>query len=200
MNRFVKWFEEIGIEDVSEVGGKSASLGEMYRNLTGEGVRVPGGFAVTASAYRHILEVNDLEPKLHALLDDLDYDDVAALQGAGAKCRQLIREATLPEDLRREIVEGYRRLQREYGKGVSLAVRSSATAEDSPEASFAGQNDTYLNVKGDEELLDAYRRCLASNFTDRSLHYKHDHGFDWSKVYLSVTVMKMVLPTSVPAG
>ncbi len=192
MGPYVKWFKEIGIEDVPEVGGKNASLGEMYRNLTREGVRVPNGFAVTASAYRHLLEANGLEPKLHALLDDLDYDNVAQLQERGAACRKLIGEAEIPEDLRKEILKGYEALKEEYGETLSLAVRSSATAEDSPEASFAGQNDTYLNIAGEEELLDAYRRCLASNFTDRSLHYKHDHGFDWSKVYLSVVVMKMV--------
>uniref|UniRef100_UPI0025D8C32F PEP/pyruvate-binding domain-containing protein n=1 Tax=Nitratifractor sp. TaxID=2268144 RepID=UPI0025D8C32F len=192
MSQFVKWFKEIGIEDVPEVGGKNASLGEMYRNLTGEGVRVPNGFAVTATAYRHVLEANGLNEKLHEILDGLDYDDVDALQKAGAACRKLIQEAEVPADLREEILAGYRELQKEYGDGLSLAVRSSATAEDSPEASFAGQNDTYLNIKGDDALIDAYRRCLASNFTDRSLHYKHDNHFDWAKVYLSVVVMKMV--------
>ena len=189
---YVKWFKELGIEDVPEVGGKNASLGEMYRNLTGEGVRVPNGFAVTATAYRHVLEVNGAWERLHALLDDLDYDDVEVLQKRGAACRKIIHKCEIPEDLKEEILRGYRELQKEYGDNLSLAVRSSATAEDSPEASFAGQNDTYLNIKGDDALLDAYKRCLASNFTDRSLHYKHDNGFDWAKVYLSVVVMKMV--------
>ncbi|WP_456451352.1 phosphoenolpyruvate synthase, partial [Hydrogenimonas sp.] len=192
MSEFVKWFKELGIEDVPEVGGKNASLGEMYRNLTEEGVRIPNGFAVTATAYRYMLKANGLEEKLHALLDDLDYDNVAMLQQRGAACRKLIREAKIPEDLKKEILKGYASLKAEYGKDLSLAVRSSATAEDSPEASFAGQNDTYLNIRGEEALLKAYKRCLASNFTDRSLHYKHDHGFDWAKVYLSVVVMKMV--------
>ncbi len=192
MSQFVKWFEEIGIEDVSEVGGKNASLGEMYQNLTKEGVRVPNGFAVTATAYKHLLDANNAWDRLHELLDDLDYDDVNALQKAGAECRKIIYEANIPEELKREIVQGYARLKEEYGEDVSLAVRSSATAEDSPEASFAGQNDTYLNIKGEDALLDAYKRCLASNFTDRSLHYKHDNRFDWAKVYLSVVVMKMV--------
>ena len=192
MSENIRWFNEIGIEDVPEVGGKNASLGEMYRNLTKEGVRVPNGFAVTATAYRHFLKVNGLDRKLHELLDDLDYDDVKMLQERGEACRKLIREAEVPEGLRREILEGYAELKREYGDDVSLAVRSSATAEDSPEASFAGQNDTYLNIKGEAALIDAYKRCLASNFTDRSLHYKQDNGFDWSKVYLSVVVMKMV--------
>ncbi len=192
MSRYIKWFKEIGIEDVPEVGGKNASLGEMYRNLTYEGVKVPNGFAVTAAAYRYILDSNDLWPKLHALLDDLDPDNVAELQKRGAACRKLVYEAKLPDDLVKEILQGYEELKKEYGEQMSLAVRSSATAEDSPDASFAGQNETYLNIKGADALLDAYRRCLASNFTDRSIHYKYDHGFDWAKVYLSVVVMKMV--------
>ncbi|WP_457605749.1 phosphoenolpyruvate synthase [Nitratifractor sp.] len=190
--QYIKWFEEIGIEDVAEVGGKNASLGEMYRHLTPLGVRVPHGYAVTAEAYRHFLAANGLEEKLHAQLDGLDYDDVDALQKAGAACRKMISEAPVPEDLKEEILQAYAKLKEEYGEDLSVAVRSSATAEDSPEASFAGQNDTYLNIEDADALVDAYRRCLASNFTDRSLHYKHDNDFDWSKVYLSVVVMKMV--------
>jgi len=192
MSKFIKWFNEIGIEDVPEVGGKNASLGEMYRNLTQEGVRVPNGFAITATAYRYILDNNSATPKLHEILDNLNYEDVKALQEAGKKCRQIVYECEIPNDLREEILNSYRQLKKEYGESLSLAVRSSATAEDSPEASFAGQNDTYLNISTEDELLDAYKRCLASNFTDRSLHYKHDNDFDWSKVYLSVVVMKMV--------
>ncbi len=189
---YIRWFEEIGIEDVAEVGGKNASLGEMYRNLSEAGVRVPNGFAVTAEAYRYVLDYNDLWEKLHSLLDDLDPDDVKQLRQRGAACRKLLYDAVLPDDLKSRIVEGYHALREEYGDDLSLAVRSSATAEDSPEASFAGQNETYLNIKGEEALLDAYKRCLASNFTDRSIHYKYDHGFDFLKVYLSVVVMKMV--------
>lgn len=189
---YVKWFKDLGIGDVAEVGGKNASLGEMYRNLTSEGVLVPNGFAVTASAYKYILDYNHAWEKLHEQLDDLDPDDVRQLQERGAACRKIIYACEIPEDLKSQIIDGYRGLQKEYGEGVSLAVRSSATAEDSPEASFAGQNDTYLNIKGDDALLDAYKRCLASNFTDRSIHYKYDHGFDYFKVYLSVVVMKMV--------
>ncbi len=192
MSKYIKWFEEIGIEDVPEVGGKNASLGEMYRHLTEEGVLVPHGFAVTAAAYRHVLESCGASEKLHAQLDGLDYDNVKELQKRGAVCRKIIYSCEIPKDLKEEILSGYDALKKEYGDDVTLAVRSSATAEDSPEASFAGQNDTYLNIKGEEALLDAYKRCLASNFTDRSLHYKHDNGFDWAKVYLSVVVMKMV--------
>jgi len=188
----IKWFKEIGIEDVAEVGGKNASLGEMYRNLTAEGVRVPNGFAVTSSAYRYLLDTNNAWEKLHALLDDIDVNNIDELQTKGKQCREIIQNCMIPEDLKNEILASYSELKKEYGEGLSLAVRSSATAEDSPEASFAGQNDTYLNISSEEELLDAYKRCLASNFTDRSIHYKHDNNFDYLKVYLSVVVMKMV--------
>ncbi len=192
MSRNIKWFNEIGIEDVPEVGGKNASLGEMYRNLTSEGVLVPNGFAVTASAYKYVLDSNNAWEKLHKELDNLNVNDVNALQKAGKECREIVYNCKLPQDLKEEILNAYKKLKEEYGEGLSLAVRSSATAEDSPEASFAGQNDTYLNISTEDELLDAYKRCLASNFTDRSIHYKYDNGFDYLKVYLSVVVMKMV--------
>jgi len=189
---YIKWFSQIGIEDVAEVGGKNASLGEMYRNLTPQGVRVPNGFAVTASAYKYVLDYNNAWEKLHKELDNLDVNNVDALQKAGKACREIVYSCKLPPDLKDDILNAYHKLQEEYGKDLSVAVRSSATAEDSPEASFAGQNDTYLNIKNEDDLLDAYKRCLASNFTDRSIHYKYDNGFDYLKVYLSVVIMKMV--------
>jgi pyruvate,water dikinase len=189
---FVKWFSEIGIEDVPTVGGKNASLGEMYRNLTAEGVLVPNGFAVTTGAYDAVLKHNGALEKLHAQLDAFDPDNVAQLQSVGKACREIVYGCDLPESVKSEILEGYAALKKEYGDDVSLAVRSSATAEDSPEASFAGQNDTYLNIASGEALLDAYKRCLASNFTDRSLHYKFDNKFDYFDVKLCVVVMKMV--------
>ena len=189
---YIKWFNEIGIEDVAEVGGKNASLGEMYRNLTSEGVRVPNGFAVTATAYRRILDYNNAWEKLHEQLDPMNVNDVQDLQKRGAACRDIIYHCKLPDDLKNEILANYTKLKEEYGEDLSVAVRSSATAEDSPEASFAGQNETYLHIQNEEELIDAYMRCLASNFTDRSLHYKYDNGFDYYKVYLSAVVMKMV--------
>lgn len=192
MSQNIKWFNEIGIEDVAQVGGKNASLGEMYQSLTSEGVRVPNGFAVTSHAYTYVLDANNTWEKLHALLDNLDINNVDALQSAGKKCREIVYNAALPDDLREDILQAYKKLKEEYGETLSLAVRSSATAEDSPEASFAGQNDTYLHISNAEELLDAYKRCLASNFTDRSIHYKYDNGFNYLKVYLSVVVMKMV--------
>lgn len=192
MKNYIRWFKEITIEDVPEVGGKNASLGEMYQNLSEEGVLVPNGFAITASAYRYVLDYNNAWQKLHSLLDDLDPDDVEQLQARCKECRDIIYSCELPDDLKKEILTGYADLKKEYGESVSLAVRSSATAEDSPEASFAGQNDTYLNISSEDALLDAYKRCLASNFTDRSIHYKYDNGFDYLKVLLSVVVMKMV--------
>ena len=192
MSQYIKWFNELGIEDVDLVGGKNASLGEMYQNLIEEGIRIPNGFAITADAYRHILDNNNAWKKLHAQLDLFDPDDVAQLQERGKICREIIHNCTLPDDLIVQIKSAYEALKAEYGADMTLAVRSSATAEDSPEASFAGQNDSYLNIHGLDALLDAYKRCLASNFTDRSIHYKYDHGFDYLKVHLSVVVMKMV--------
>ena len=189
---YIRWFNEIGIDDVPLVGGKNASLGEMYQNLTAEGVRVPNGFAVTATAYEYVLTHNNAWQQLHEALDGLDPDNIKELQARGERARTIIYSCELPGDLKAEILQGYAQLKQEYGENISLAVRSSATAEDSPEASFAGQNDTYLNISSENALLDAYQRCLASNFTDRSIHYKYDNHFDLYKVYLSVVVMKMV--------
>jgi pyruvate,water dikinase len=189
---YVRWFKELNIDDVSLVGGKNASLGDMYQNLTSEGVRIPNGFAITAQAYNYVLEHNNAWPLLHAVLDGLDPENIKDLQVCGKKARAIVLNCKLPDDLKTSILRGYAQLKQEYGKEISLAVRSSATAEDSPEASFAGQNDSYLNISGDEALLNAYQRCLASNFTDRSIHYKYDNNFDFYNVFLSVVVMKMV--------
>jgi pyruvate,water dikinase len=200
MMKYIKWFRELNIEDISEVGGKNASLGEMYQNLTQEGVRVPNGFAITASAYHDILDYNDAWEALHQQLDNINPDNMQMLQSHAKKCREIIYNCTIPDTIQSEILESYQTLKDEYGENLSLAVRSSATAEDSPEASFAGQNDTYLNINTPEALLDAYKRCLASNFTDRSIHYKYDHGFDYFKVFLSVVVMKMVRSDKASSG
>ncbi|WP_411388523.1 phosphoenolpyruvate synthase [Pseudomonas sp. MPB23] len=188
----IRWFKALGLNDVAQVGGKNASLGEMYQKLTGEGIRVPNGFAVTSQAYRYVLEHNKAWAPLHAALDGLDPDDIKDLQARGKRARAVVYGCTLPDDLKAAILHSYAQLKHEYGDSLSLAVRSSATAEDSPQASFAGQNETYLNIAGEEALLDAYKRCLASNFTDRSIHYKYDNGFDCFKVDLAVVVMKMV--------
>jgi pyruvate,water dikinase len=194
MSRFsyIRFFEEFGIDDVPLVGGKNASLGEMFQKLSEQGVRVPHGFAITAEAYRYMLDRAGAWGPLHAELDDLDPADVTALARKGKRAREIVYGAGLPDDLVAEVVDAYRMLQDEYGEEVSLAVRSSATAEDLPTASFAGQQDTYLNIKGPESLLDACRRCFASLFTDRAIHYRIDQGFDHFKVSLSIGVMKMV--------
>ena len=189
---YVRFFEEFGIDDVPLVGGKNASLGEMFQKLSGQGVRVPHGFAITAQAYRYMLDKAGAWDRLHAELDELDPADVAALARKGKRAREIVYGAGLPNDLAAEILDAYRKLQQEYGEEVSLAVRSSATAEDLPTASFAGQQDSYLNIKGEESLLDTCRRCFASLFTDRAIHYRVDQGFDHFKVSLSIGVMKMV--------
>ena len=191
-SEYVRFFEEFGIDDVPLVGGKNASLGEMFQKLSGQGVRVPHGFAITAQAYRYMLDKAGAWDRLHAELDEVDPADVAALVRKGKRAREIVYGAGLPNDLAAEILDAYRKLQQEYGEEVSLAVRSSATAEDLPTASFAGQQDSYLNIKGAESLLDTCRRCFASLFTDRAIHYRIDQGFDHFKVSLSIGVMKMV--------
>lgn len=198
--RYIKWFNELGIEDVAEVGGKNASLGEMYQNLRHEGILIPNGFAITAQAYDHILEVNGAWERLHHYLDDLDPENLHELQRCAQACRQIVYESVLPDDLKSEIRDSYALLKEEYGDEISVAVRSSATAEDSPEASFAGQNESYLNISNEADLFDVYKKCLASNFSDRSLHYKHDNGFDFFKVHISVVVMKMVRSDKASSG
>ncbi|HUM99001.1 MAG: phosphoenolpyruvate synthase [Halothiobacillus sp. 20-53-49] len=190
--KYIRFFNELGIEDVPLVGGKNASLGEMYQTLAPQGVRIPNGFAITAEAYRYLLDSANAWPALHAALDDFDADDVADLARRGKRARDIVYGAGLPSDLAAEILAAYRLLQQEYGDEVSLAVRSSATAEDLPTASFAGQQDTFLNVRGDDNLLDACRRDFASLFTDRAIHYRLDQGFDHFKIGLSIGVMKMV--------
>ena len=192
MSKFIRWFKELGIKDVNEVGGKNASLGEMYNYLTPLGVNVPNGFAVTATAYRHYLDFNNLWEPLKELFSGFNPNDIDELKRVGKSSRELMMKGKIPDDLKEDILNGYKELKKEYLDSVSLAVRSSATAEDSPTASFAGQNETYLNIKGDENLLHAYKMCIASNFTDRSISYKFTHGFDPLKVYLSVVIMKMV--------
>ena len=190
--KFIKNFNEISIGDVPLVGGKNASLGEMYRELTSQGVKVPNGFATTADAYRYMLDAAAAWEPLHAALDGLDSDDMADLAQRGAQARSIVYAAPLPDDLRQQMLEAYRALSDEYGEDISLAIRSSATAEDLPTASFAGQQDTYLNIKGEAEYLDACKRCFASLFTDRAIHYRIDQGFDHFKVALSIGVMRMV--------
>jgi pyruvate,water dikinase len=189
--RYIRFFDEIGIDDVPVVGGKNASLGEMYRRLSAE-LRIPNGFATTAEAYRHMLDQADAWGRLHAALDGLRVDDVADLARRAKAAREIVYGAGIPAALAAEIRAGYAKLRDQYGETLSLAVRSSATAEDLPTASFAGQQESFLNVRGEESLLDACRRCFASLFTDRAIHYRVDQGFDHFKLALSIGVMKMV--------
>lgn len=188
----VLWFDEIGIDDIPQVGGKNASLGEMRRELQKKGVNIPDGFAITAHAYRYLLESAGISKKLKDILSDLDTHDIHNLSEKGGKIRSLIYNAEFPEDLRDAIVKAYRRLCDEYGKNTEVAVRSSATAEDLPDASFAGQQETFLNVKGEESLIDACKRCFASLFTNRAISYREDKGFDHLSIALSIGVQKMV--------
>ena len=176
--KFIRFFEEAGVATSRWSGGKNASLGEMYRELSGEGVLVPHGFAITADAYRYMLEAAGATARLKTALEGMDETNVADLARRGKRAREIVYGAGLPVDLAAEIHAAYRRLQDEYGEDVSLAVRSSATAEDLPTASFAGQHETYLNIRGDESLLDAFRRCFASLRMDRAIHYRIDQGFD----------------------
>lgn len=198
--QYTRTFAEIGAGDVALVGGKNASLGEMYRKLSGAGVRVPAGFAVTAEAYRAVLDAAGAWPALHAALDGLDPSDVVDLARRAAQAREIVYGAGLPDALVAEIRTGYDRLRAEYGAGLRLAVRSSATAEDLPTASFAGQHESFLNVRGEEDLLEACRRCFASLFTDRAVHYRVEQGFDQFAVGLSIGVMKMVRADLAAAG
>jgi pyruvate, water dikinase len=195
----IRWFDEIGLDDVAEVGGKTASLGEMYSALGSQGVRVPDGFALTAAAYRASLDAADTWAELRALMN-FDHRDVALLADRAAAARRIVYEATGNSALRGQILGAYRALERRCGKGVAVAVRSSATAEDLPTASFAGQHDSFLNVRGADDLVDACRRCFASIFTDRAIVYRIDNGFDHFKVSLSVAVMKMVRSDRAASG
>ncbi len=190
--QYIRFFEEICIDDIPLVGGKNASLGEMYRELTPKGVKVPHGFAITSDAYWHVLKTAGVGQQLRESLAGLEPNNMGDLSRRGSAARRIIYEAGIPADLEAEIVAAYAALQKEYGPELSLAVRSSATAEDLPDASFAGQQDTYLNISGNGSLIDACRRCFASLFTDRSIHYRIDKDFDHFKVALSIGVMKMV--------
>ncbi|MBI2208260.1 phosphoenolpyruvate synthase [Candidatus Woesearchaeota archaeon] len=190
---FILWFKELGIEDVPLVGGKNASLGEMYRNLTKKGVNIPNGFAVTAAAYRLFLKKARIEEKIKEILSDLDTHDLRNLTERGRKVRELILDSEFPEELEKEIREAYKRLSKEYNTPeTDVAVRSSATAEDLPDASFAGQQETYLNVKGEHALIDDCKKCFASLFTNRAISYRVDKGFDHFKIALSIGIQKMV--------
>lgn len=199
--RYIKFFNELSLSDISSVGGKNASLAEMYRYLTPLAVKVPNGFAITAEAYRYTLSHNGLETQINALLDTLDATDVHALGSAGKKIRRLIENATLPADLQEEINAAYALLSHEYGtKETDVAIRSSATAEDLPDASFAGQQSSYLNISGTQKLTQSVIGCFASLFNDRAISYRSSRGYEHFKVALSVGVQKMVRSDKASSG
>jgi pyruvate,water dikinase len=196
-SKYIRWFNEITIDDIALVGGKNASLGEMVRELAPQGIKIPNGFAITAEGYHLVLNQKgpnqgSIRDELHLALDGLNPDDVEDLAKRALRARKIIVETPLPENLKTEILQTYHQLQAEYGTEMSVAVRSSATAEDLPTASFAGQQDTYLNISGDDQLLESCRRCFASLFTDRAIHYRIDQGFDHFSIGLSIGIMKMV--------
>ena len=191
-SKYIRWFEETTIDDIPLVGGKNASLGEMYRELTKKGVRIPNGFSVTADAYWHTLEAGGILDKLKRTMEGLDTSNIADLARRGKAARDLILGARIPDDLWEEIKAAYDRLCEQYGENTDVAVRSSATAEDLPTASFAGQQETYLNIRGYPGLRDACIRCFASLFTDRAISYRVTNKFDHFKVALSIGIMKMV--------
>ena len=199
-NKYVRWFETLSSDDVPLVGGKNASLGEMIGTLKGEGIRVPDGFATTADAYWELLEANELTDEIQSLLGDLKNGD-KSLEKVGKSIRRLFLRARFPKEIAEAIRDAYNELCQRYDMDeVDVAVRSSATAEDLPDASFAGQQETFLNVVGVEELLWACQKCYASLFTDRAIIYRKEKGFDHMKVALSIGVQKMVRSDKAGAG
>lgn len=197
---FILWFDQLGIQDVPLVGGKNASLGEMYRNLTPKGVKIPNGFAVTAYAYHYLLDKAGIRDDIKKVLADLDTTNMENLAERGKKVRSLIRHASFPEELKAQIEEAYQHMCKEYGDNCDVAVRSSATAEDLPDASFAGQQETYLNVTGVHDLIEACKKCFASLFTDRAISYRVDKNFDHFSIGLSIGVQKMVRSDKAVSG
>jgi pyruvate,water dikinase len=200
MEAYVKKFSDTSISDIAEVGGKNSSLGEMYSKLTSKGINIPDGYSVTSSAYWYFIDSNQLREKLTQVLFSLNTSDFNNLSDIGNKCRELILKAGIPKNLQDIILASYKELEGKYNRKIELAVRSSATAEDLANASFAGQQESYLNIKGDNELLDACRRCYASLFTDRAIKYRFDHGFEHMKVALSIGIQTMVRSDLASAG
>ncbi len=195
------WLNEVGMEDIELVGGKNASLGEMIKGLSPMGIKIPMGFVVTSEAYHYFIDYNNLKEKIRKALEGLDPNDVEDLARRGLEIREMIKGGEFPEDLRKRILDYYKELSDMYGQHrVDVAVRSSSTAEDLPDASFAGQQETYLNIKGDESLLIAIKNCFASLFTDRAISYREALGFDHFSIGLAVGVQKMVRSDLASAG
>ena len=199
--KYIRFFDELSITDISTVGGKNASLGEMYKNLAPMGIDIPNGFATTSEAYWLLLERNDLKDKIKNILNNLDATNTTSLQKCGLEVRHLILGATLPKELESEIIQAYEKLSKNYNTThVDVAVRSSGTAEDLPDASFAGQQETFLNINTKEKLLKSVIQCYASLFTDRAISYRSSRGFNHFKVALSVGIQKMVRSDKASSG
>lgn len=196
----ILWFDQVGIKDIPLVGGKNASLGEMMQQLTPKGINIPNGFATTAYTYRYFIETAGLEAQLRQLFTDLDVEDVKNLQQRGKKARALIMNTPFPVELERAIAISYETLCYLYGENIDVAVRSSATAEDLPDASFAGQQETYLNIHGIKSVLKAVHKCFASIFTDRAISYRTTRNYDHFDVALSVGIQKMVRSDQATSG
>lgn len=185
--------QEVNLSDIDNVGGKNASLGEMLQNLTPLGIQIPTGFVVTVAAYREFIKYNDLDNAIKEIINNIKFDDIESLRRGGLQARQLLKNAKFPRELSEEIINKYYELSKKYGQDITdVAVRSSATAEDLPDASFAGQQETYLNVRGPAPLMNAVRNCFASIFTDRAISYRQSFGYDHFSIGLSVCVQKMV--------
>jgi pyruvate,water dikinase len=193
-------FSELDNSNVKEAGGKNASLGEMFQQLQSEGIRVPDGFATSADAYWQFIEKNDLKDTISDCLDDLDKKNFKNLNVTGKQIREKILEARTPENIENEIRKAFRDLKDREENVSSVAARSSATAEDLPEASFAGQHDSFMNIKTEKDLLKAWKMCVASLFTDRAIKYREENEFDHMKVALSVGIQKMVRSDKASAG
>ncbi|MFN5334726.1 MAG: phosphoenolpyruvate synthase [Bacteroidota bacterium] len=185
--------DSVGLKDIELVGGKNASLGEMLQNLTSLGIQIPNGFIVTVAAYREFIRFNNLDETIRSIINQIDFDDIESLRRGGLAARQLLKNSKFPKELSEAIIQKYHELSRRYDQEVTdVAVRSSATAEDLPDASFAGQQETYLNVRGPASLMNAVRNCFASIFTDRAISYRNNFGYDHFSIGLSVCVQKMV--------
>ncbi|MFA7170435.1 MAG: phosphoenolpyruvate synthase [Candidatus Paceibacterota bacterium] len=198
--KLILWFDEVNNQDVSLVGGKNASLGEMYQKLTKQKVSIPNGFATTAYAYRYFMKETGLMDEIRIILKDLDTRDMKNLSDRGEKIRHAIMAAEFPEDFTEEITAAYHKIEEEYGERADMAVRSSATAEDLPDASFAGQQESYLNIRGVHDILYATKQCVSSLFTNRAISYRVDRGFDHFDIALSVGVQKMVRSDKAVSG